>query len=655
MDLTDPNADLDNADEFHFVLRIATSKIFDGVEPDEFLRWAGSAIPLLAPAMFAAIDPASHAQAAYWMGRALWNSAPLPANNFRPAPLPKPERNLPCPCGSTLKYKHCCAGQPQAVTLPEDIFWLMLPQVYSKQTVNQLLKTNRFPVEGIAAIANFYYEAGDDAQVIKILDPLFAGEASRIGHHHEALLDMLCDAYNNHYRTDRKKRELLERMCQHPSKAIRGAAWQRMASWQIDLGNVEAAHEALSHAMRANPDDPSHALLELIMLVSSQQIDQARQRAAFWFARLKRDQQEFPELLATLGLARTDPVQALQSHMRQPGPHGDDRLDRLLTWLQLDSPLPRYSVEFWGNADTADCGRDPLTRDLFNDGQTDDDLDFADPVANSAVLRPPEDIFRLESRWDKVCPVQKPFSVAFEPTSSTDTWSDPQDDGWLRFLEQHPQAINSLEVLDDILTLIFTHPLSETPYGPMRDCYPVLQRAQRIVECVELPASRTLPWVIQDNRPLLRLLAHQILICEQLLGDKTESIRLSERYLRFNPGDNHGYRTALVNYYLHEDRNEEAAALSGKYPDDMLADTRYGRVLALYRLGDEPGAAHALSGAAQDLPLVMDYLCRARVAKPKLHEDSVMIGGKDQAWIYRNDMRDCWMQTPGCLEWLKRQ
>ena len=75
-------------------------------------------------------------------------------------------------------------------------------------------------------------------------------------------------------------------MCQHHNKVIRSAAWQRTASWQQDLGNFAAAHDALKEAMRADPDNPSHALLELVLLVSSQQIDQARQRAAFWFARV---------------------------------------------------------------------------------------------------------------------------------------------------------------------------------------------------------------------------------------------------------------------------------------------------------------------------------------------------------------------------------
>ena len=86
----------------------------------------------------------------------------------------------------------------------------------------------------------------------------------------------------------------------------------------------------------------------------------------------------------------------------------------------------------------------------------------------------------------------------------------------------------------------------------------------------------------------------------------------------------------------------------------MLAETRYGHVLALYRLGDIEGAAQRLDSAVEHMPLVKDYLVKSRVAKPRISCERVQIGGKDQAWIYREDMRDCWVETQGCLEWLQK-
>ncbi len=38
----------------------------------------------------------------------------------------------------------------------------------------------------------------------------------------------------------------------------------------------------------------------------------------------------------------------------------------------------------------------------------------------------------------------------------------------------------------------------------------------------------------------------------------------------------------------------------------------------------------------------------------QLNQHGVSYGGKDQAWIYREEMRDCWLETPDCLKWLKQ-
>ena len=57
-------------------------------------------------------------------------------------------------------------------------------------------------------------------------------------------------------------------------------------------------------------------------------------------------------------------------------------------------------------------------------------------------------------------------------------------------------------------------------------------------------------------------------------------------------------------------------------------------------------------GALEDLPKVPRYLSAKRIRKPKLDPHGVLIGGNDQAWLYREEMRDVWKSTPGALEWL---
>jgi hypothetical protein len=32
----------------------------------------------------------------------------------------------------------------------------------------------------------------------------------------------------------------------------------------------------------------------------------------------------------------------------------------------------------------------------------------------------------------------------------------------------------------------------------------------------------------------------------------------------------------------------------------------------------------------------------------------VQFGGDDQAWLYRDEMRDVWLETAGAIDWLKQ-
>ena len=70
------------------------------------------------------------------------------------------------------------------------------------------------------------------------------------------------------------------------------------------------------------------------------------------------------------------------------------------------------------------------------------------------------------------------------------------------------------------------------------------------------------------------------------------------------------------------------------------------RGLALVRLGGEGEAAEAVLRAVNALPEVRRYLMRERAAQPPLDPRWVTFGGKDQAWLYRDAMRDLWLRHP---------
>lgn len=41
-----------------------------------------------------------------------------------------------------------------------------------------------------------------------------------------------------------------------------------------------------------------------------------------------------------------------------------------------------------------------------------------------------------------------------------------------------------------------------------------------------------------------------------------------------------------------------------------------------------------------------------KLRRPKLTPGSLQVGGKDEAWTYRQDMREVWLASPDALEFL---
>jgi tetratricopeptide (TPR) repeat protein len=147
-------------------------------------------------------------------------------------------------------------------------------------------------------------------------------------------------------------------------------------------------------------------------------------------------------------------------------------------------------------------------------------------------------------------------------------------------------------------------------------------------------------------------------------GEDSAAAALLERLLELNPQDNHGVRAELMNHLLRRGEDQRALELAQSFPGDILADLAYGEVLALYRLGDQAQARRALRTAVVRLPRIPHYLTRKRVKQPPPAGPwgqagmgaalGLAPGGEDQAWLYREAMRDVWEAEPGILAWLKK-
>jgi len=227
--------------------------------------------------------------------------------------------------------------------------------------------------------------------------------------------------------------------------------------------------------------------------------------------------------------------------------------------------------------------------------------------------------------------------------------------GWLGFLDRHPEAADSLDILDDLITAVYGHPDSALTWVRYTLLRPLVERARLILElAVPADSPHTLPWDLVLNRPGLRLLFHRYLTQVEA-GQDAAACNSLRTLLRINPWDQHGLRADLMNHYLRTGEDDAALTLAQAYPDDWLVDLVYGEVLALYRRGAAQQARQALGRALRRLPLIPRYLTQKRIARPQPQAPSPNPASDETAWFYRESMRDVWSAVPGLLDWLKRQ
>ena len=249
-------------------------------------------------------------------------------------------------------------------------------------------------------------------------------------------------------------------------------------------------------------------------------------------------------------------------------------------------------------------------------------------------------------------PLGKPFSV--NPVAPDgDVWSPSVEDAWMAFLEANEEAFDSLDVLDDLANAVQAHEQSLMVGFDELLLQPLLRRAQAIIgSTVGDRDDVRLAWGCMENCPALRCLVN-LMYLEERLGNERAMFDMAEQVLALNPHDNHGLRCMIINDRLRRDDDLGALQLAEQYPSDLNPDVAYGHPLALYRLGRTGDADVAVRGAIVNLPQVPRYLLTKRIRKPKLDALGVRVGGDDQAWLYREEMRDVWRTTPGALDWLK--
>ena len=67
----------------------------------------------------------------------------------------------------------------------------------------------------------------------------------------------------------------------------------------------------------------------------------------------------------------------------------------------------------------------------------------------SFTLRTPEQLRVLEADWHAIYSPGKPFSIDQVPRQAEFPWDSEDEDVWMGFLDRHPEAFGSIDLLDD--------------------------------------------------------------------------------------------------------------------------------------------------------------------------------------------------------------
>ncbi len=589
------------AEDFETLLHCAVRNILSYQDPARFLRWFGESAVLVAPDFFApySSDPAALRGLLTVLGREIWNRTPLPGNHFRPRTLPKPERNAPCPCGSGRKYKQCCAIAETSGSAFPDLS--MLEYVLDALPSSQLaaLPHPYLNPEELAFVAEQWMENGRLKDAVKLLAGLFA-DFSKLDERAEHAFDILLDCYDR-LNNPLKKKRLLAQGFDAPNKQLRAAAMQRQCCIFSDRNEYAEAWKLFQELQRMIPNDPTLSHLEITMLLGEGEKQRAAERARFWLARLARDEHAHEPLMEFLRLvARGDAAGAMLDVAKEVSP----TLERLVELIRhLPKPACHYTLK-------------PMN-------------DSAGSLVPDAKMR------RLVEQWQ----MQADAAVTIE-----------EDLDWL---EKNPLALQSFDILDDWLGALedyyATHGFEEVVLIPL------LQHAEAVLRNVleqHQAGKLKLEWGWHENRPALGLL-ERLSMTLRMTKRFDEAVRVMEwMVFTLNPNDNQGMREFLIHDYLRTGRVSDTITLAEKYPNDRAGMT-YGTALALFIAKQNAAATEAIKTASERYPEVRKMLLADNPKQPKLHDEYVTVGGKDEAWLYRKEHFELW-QSSGGLEWLRQ-
>lgn len=227
-----------------------------------------------------------------------------------------------------------------------------------------------------------------------------------------------------------------------------------------------------------------------------------------------------------------------------------------------------------------------------------------------------------------------------------------EEDGWQKRIQLARRALElSPDCVDAYLLLAEEDDLEDEE---------ILEMYQKAVRAGEHTLGRTnieqwagRLWGKRRARPyLLALQGLAENLVNQGQADRAEEIY--RELLRLNTGDHQGIRYFLLDLLMAQQRHEAAQELLDRFAGDPAAAWAYTQALLAFRLeGDSPSAVAALQAALQANPYAPSYLAglKPMPAEPPL---DLNYGNENEAIHYVMDHFQDWWQTPGAIDWLKK-
>lgn len=606
--------------------RAAIDRLLRGEPLEPFCDWFSKE---MAAAMQAEIPvPAGDAADAIryqrCVARALWQALPVPGNRWRPRPLPKPERNNPCHCGSGRKFKQCCAEFAN-VPMPEDADNMyMLALAYAEASMLGPDKVREVPPEALGVAAQAWNEEQRPERTVTVLAPMFE-HCERLDQRHEMAFDALMDALLA-LGQETVRQALVERVAQCRNPVLSCAARCRQVSMLADRGEEAAAWALFHETRRLHPHEPQLWHLELTLLHAQGRADEARMRSALLAAQARKaGLHELAEVLVELG----------QQGLSMAVGSGNDgeALDDLedAHWAKLCALVPQSFA-------AQDCqGLYRVAPDAGEAG--------APPTLRIAATRKLSD---LQRRWSRQFPVTKPMLTSLLGDAGALLDALPQA---IEFLGEHPSAWLSIEVLDDLLLAAADICDAGAPAPVVRGTQRLTSHAVAVLRVLVGAQPARLEWADLKARPALRVLAQAIEIA-RFMHEIAREEELLDWGLQLNPHDNHGWRMQLAPLLLQTGRFAQVLELLEQYPDDFPAMDHH-RALALFALGRRDEAQAVLRRVHANYPQFMRFLLPDVMDAPPPEEGpGLILGGLQEAWQHRAEMRAAWVRS-GALEWAR--